>query len=140
MEKSGKSLEAEGKHCENCGKAFLFGRADRRFCNDHCRNTFNRKKAEREKIQAHENLPEIFRIIKRNYELLKKHGGNTLMGADEGVFFDKEQILQEGFNPKFFTSTTEIDGSLWRFCFERGWQMGETDFLIRDRPEQAEVQ
>lgn len=52
--------------CENCGKE-LFGRTDKRFCNDGCRNQFNREKAVREQQKAQDNLPEILKIIQKNY-------------------------------------------------------------------------
>jgi predicted nucleic acid-binding Zn ribbon protein len=49
--------------CENCGKP-LFGRTDKRFCNDNCRNTYNRQKTLLEQKKAHDNLPEISRPLK----------------------------------------------------------------------------
>ena len=53
-----------GPSCENCGKP-LFGRTDKRFCNDGCRNVFNRKKTAVLRGGDHENIPQIFRIIKK---------------------------------------------------------------------------
>lgn len=124
--------------CEHCRKP-LFGRTDKRFCNDTCRNTFNRAKAEREKIQAHENLPEIFRIIKKNYEILKKKVPNALH-ADESVFTSTGKFLDTGFNPRFFTSIhTTSNGETWYCCFECCFQIGEVYTFIKDFPEQATV-
>jgi len=37
-----KQTENPDKTCENCGKS-LYGRTDKRFCNDNCRNTYNRE-------------------------------------------------------------------------------------------------
>jgi len=131
-----KSANAEEKHCENCGKV-LFGRTDKRFCNDTCRNTFNREKHLREKVKENENLPEILRIIKRNYQILQsmRHGP-----LEEGlqVYMPVKELIKEGFNFKYFTSIYEDEDGLWRFCFERGWREVDEYFFIQDRPEQAE--
>ncbi|MCR8556923.1 DUF2116 family Zn-ribbon domain-containing protein [Mucilaginibacter sp. BJC16-A38] len=127
------------KHCENCGKE-LFGRTDKRFCNDGCRNQFNREKAAREKQKAHDNLPEIFKIIKRNYEILQ---GYSLKGLheDEAIFTDTWRLKEQGFNFKFFTSQViERDGERINCCFEFGWyeEVSSTCSMVY-RPRQAKI-
>jgi len=121
--------------CENCGKP-LFGRTDKRFCNDGCRNAFNRKKIADLRAGDHENIPEIFRIIKKNYEILKSHGS---LGQDKQFYFDAKILADEGFNFNFCTSVYEEKDTVWKFCFERGWCISGTTCFIMDRPEQAEV-
>jgi predicted nucleic acid-binding Zn ribbon protein len=111
----------EEKPCKNCGKA-LFGRTDKRFCNDTCRNAFNRNKSLREHQAVHENLPEIFKIIKRNYELLKALGPPA---SDTQVWIRNGYPEDEGINPKFFTSVYQEGDILWRFCFDYGWRIYE---------------
>ena len=49
----------------------------------------------------HENIPEIFRVIKRNYEILKAQGS---LGQDEQFYFDAKILADEGFNFNFCTS------------------------------------
>jgi predicted nucleic acid-binding Zn ribbon protein len=56
--------------CGDCGKE-IKGRSDKRFCDDTCRNNFNRKKWQAEQIPISEDALEIIRIIKKNYQLLK---------------------------------------------------------------------
>jgi len=139
MEIIEKSVKGQGKHCENCGKAFLSGRTDRRFCNDGCRNNFNRNKRAQEQIRQHENLPEIFRIIKKNYESLKENCPKAL-DHDENVFLNAKEFLKTSFNPKFFTSVhTNPNGEIWYCCFELGFRIGEEYAFIRHFPEQAIV-
>lgn len=128
---------AATKNCENCGK-LLFGRTDKRFCNDSCRNQFNREKASRDAQKAHDNLPEIFKIIKRNYEILQTHHPEKLR-PDEGMFFDIADLKDDGFNFKFFTSTGEIDGEVYKFCFDIGWLRSGDLCLLVYRPEQAKI-
>src|SRR5690606_5358857 len=57
------------KQCQQCGRP-LKGRTDKRFCNDDCRNNFNRAKRRKITDQAPDTIPEIIRIIKRNYQIL----------------------------------------------------------------------
>jgi predicted nucleic acid-binding Zn ribbon protein len=124
--------------CNQCGK-ILHGRADQRYCNDGCRNTYNRHKREQERLREHGNVPEIFRIIKKNYEILRSLHAEAI-AADETLMVPKEQLIKAGFNSKFYTSTwNDDDEATWKFCFERGWVMGETNCHIIDRQEQAAI-
>lgn len=61
--------------CENCGKP-LFDRTDKRFCNDSCRNNFNRIKHNPQKHRGQLLNPEIFQIIKNNHEILSSYNLN----------------------------------------------------------------
>lgn len=112
--------------CENCSKE-LFGRIDKRFCNDNCRNEFNRKKKQQEIQKANESMPEILKIIKKNYEILLSYGA-----IDENTEFvvSKDNLLQKGFNFRFFTSYDSINE--YHFCFERGWCDLEGTIYIKE--------
>src|SRR5260370_612040 len=119
--------------CEDCGKE-IHGRSDKRFCDDTCRNNFNRKKRQAKLVPITEDAQEIIRIIKRNYQLLKSKD----MGPDQQAFQPLSALLDKGFNPKFFTSTQVADGHLYHFCFECGFRLeGDLIFTI-ERKEQAE--
>lgn len=62
---------AQLRLCKQCEKPLL-GRSDPKFCNDSCRNNFNKSKPRPAKIDPHENQKAIFSIIKRNYDILKR--------------------------------------------------------------------
>ena len=105
--------------CENCSKP-LFGRTDKRFCNDSCRNEFNRKKRTREQIAEYENLPEIFKIIRRNHAILKTY---QLEQAEPEtmILVTRSELLGKGYHFKFFTSLhRDSTGGLWKYCFDYG--------------------
>lgn len=126
------------KTCEFC-HATLHGRTDQRFCNDTCRNTFNRQKRQAEKIHPHENAGQIIATIKRNYEILKQQMP-TLTEEKEECFCDAEVLYQTDFNDKFFTSI-HIDraGDTWYCVFERGYRIDGMYCYLKDFPEQAEL-
>jgi hypothetical protein len=123
--------------CENCGRE-LFGRTDKRFCNDGCRNQFNREKSIRGQQKKPDNLPEIFQVIKRNYGILQTYHPETL-AANESVFVETKQLTAAGFNFKFFTGTGEIDDQEYRFCFDIGWLKSGDHCLLVYRPEQVKI-
>ncbi|KRT15958.1 hypothetical protein ASU31_10645 [Pedobacter ginsenosidimutans] len=117
----------------------MHGRSDQRFCNDNCRNTYNRNKRAADKVKEHENMPEIFRIIKKNYQILKKRCDRPCE-ENESFMTDTTALIAEGFNPKFFTSiATDSTGSKWYCVFEIGFIMGVKDIFIKDFPKQAQV-
>ncbi|MBB6271841.1 hypothetical protein HDF26_002298 [Pedobacter cryoconitis] len=105
--------------CENCGKP-LFGRADKRFCNDSCRNNFNRIKHNQQKDRGQLPNPEIFQIIKHNYEILSSYKSLKL---DEGIiqFVERDELIRKGYHFKFFTSIyQDNDGRIWKYCLDYG--------------------
>lgn len=125
------------KVCEQCAKV-LHGRSDQRFCNDTCRNIFNRVKRKEEKILNHQNTPEILKIIKRNYEILKLHNKRT--PVDETLSLPTKTLLQDGLNTKFYTSKfTDHLGNEWHCIFERCYNLGKDTTFIQDFPDQAEL-
>lgn len=124
--------------CAYCQKE-LYGRSDQRFCNDNCRNTFNRQNRAQEKITEHENMPEILRIIKRNYELLKSSDRKALE-ENESIHMPVSDFKQLGIDSRFYTSTLiDSDGNTWYCIFERAYYIGDTYAYIKDFPQQAEV-
>lgn len=119
--------------CENCSKE-LFGRIDKRFCNDNCRNEFNRKKKQQEIQKANESMPEILKIIKKNYEILLSYGA---MDEDTEFVVSKENLQQKGFNFNFFTS---IDSKMeYCYCMERGWRQSDQTIFIKEDLGQARI-
>jgi predicted nucleic acid-binding Zn ribbon protein len=126
------------KSCQYCGK-ILHGRSDQRFCHDACRNNFNRKKRAAEKIREHENTPEILKIIKRNYEILKTLHREPLE-SNEGTFLPKIELSSMGFDFRFFTSTyLDKEEKTWNCLFERGYKFEDDLVVVQDFPEMAEI-
>lgn len=123
--------------CENCGKE-LYGRIDKRFCNDNCRNEFNRRKKQLEAQNQHDNLPEILKIIKNNYAILKSYG--PLEDTRSFIEVERNELVSKGFNFKFFTSTTTYHQDEYKFCFERGWtECGYHRIIIKEDLHQIKI-
>jgi len=115
------------KACLSCGKA-LHGRADKKFCNDYCRNAYNN------------NLKSVTGTVVRNINntLLKNRRIlETVLGEEEMQKGSKEKLQQQGFQFKYLTHTyTNKKGNIYSFCYEYGYLPLEHDwFLIVKRNE-----
>jgi len=129
----------EKKTCAQCDRV-LHGRSDQRFCNDDCRNTFNRHKRAEEKSFQHKHVQAIIGVIKKNYEILWKLYPGPMPWGRTGMP-NLELLLSLGFNPRFYTSSFIDDyGNTWRCVFDRCFCEAETRFEIRDFPRQAELE
>lgn len=109
-------MSPTNKTCELCKKP-LHGRIDQRFCNDTCRNNYNRTKRQHEKISPHENAGEIFKVIKSNYEVLKL-GIPGQTPEYNGVICDTHAFLGSGINTKFYTSSFKSGDHEWYCVFD----------------------
>ena len=100
------------KQCLSCGKA-LHGRADKKFCNDYCRNAFNNNL----KAATSPLVRNINNALLKNRRILE-----AAMGEEEMQKVPKEKLLQQGFQFKFMTHTyTNKKGNTYFFCYEYGY-------------------
>src|SRR5689334_4534983 len=109
------------RECLACGKA-LHGRADKKFCNDYCRNAYNNN-------LKSANSPIIRNI---NNALLKNRRVlEASLGAEEMQKITKEKLLQQGFQFKFITHTyTNKKGNTYFFCYDFGYLPLENDWYL----------
>ena len=123
--------------CLQCRKPFHGGRTDRRFCNDQCRNTYNREKRRLAALDAYEDAHErIIRSIKKNHALLKKFNPRQ-----EGWIVDWEPLYRAGFRREFFTGCETLpNGNIRYYCFEQGWlDLGEAKIELSVDLERLEI-
>ncbi len=97
--------------CKNCGDSF-HGRADKKFCSDHCRNSFNNK-ANSDSNNYVRNINNILRKNRRILEALNPNGKANV---------HKKQLEKEGFLFDYHTSIyTTKTGNVYFFCYEHGY-------------------
>ena len=75
--------------CLQCGLP-LVGRADKKYCDDGCRNTYHNARM----MDANKICRPYHRSLKQNYGVLSEH----LQAGTEVVH--KDELLMEGFDPK----------------------------------------
>ena len=98
--------------CLKCGEPFS-GRPDKKFCSESCRSSYHY-------YHSQEKQDSLYKIIdkqlKTNIRILK--GFNRAGKAT----VRKQVLLDEGFNPKYFTHYWKAgNGNVYLFCFEYGF-------------------
>ncbi|MCX2574653.1 hypothetical protein [Pedobacter sandarakinus] len=112
--------------CLDCGGP-LRGRADKKFCDDGCRNSYNnRLKSQDSLVFKRINL-----ILKKNRTLLSK------LNPDGKVKISKRKLLSAGLNFDYFTHTYQTQtGANYKFCYEYGYlELNAEEYLLVKREE-----
>jgi hypothetical protein len=118
------------KTCASCGKA-LRGRADKKFCDDYCRNNYNNHL----KAPTNNIVRNINHALSKNRRILEELWGAT---KEDTAKTTQEKLLQAGFQFKYGTHTyTNKKGAVYFFCYEYGYLPLENDwFLVVRRKEE----
>lgn len=102
---------SEKRKCQECGDV-VYGRIDKKFCNDNCRSVFNNK--------ANKITDEYFRkvntILRKNRRILE------LLNPKEKSKTTKEKLFIEGFNFYYYTNIYRTkQGKTYYFVYEHGY-------------------
>ncbi len=100
------------KRCPSCNE-IVKGRVDKIFCSPFCKSSYHYNK----NLENEDNtFVKIDKILKQNRRILKsfnKAGKSTVR---------KETLIDEGFNPKYFTHYWKgTNNNLYLFCYEYGF-------------------
>lgn len=107
------------RHCLLCQNV-LFGRSDKKFCDDHCRNEFHNEKAR--KVSSHTRP--INRILQRNRRILMQFHSKFQHKVT------RQQLSTAGFNFDYFTHIKRLkDGKSQIFCYDQGYLPIENDYF-----------
>jgi hypothetical protein len=115
-------MHANDKRCIECSKP-LKGRADKKFCDDLCRNSYNNK------LNSDSNacVRNINNILRRNRRIMEE----ALPAAEEMVKITKQRMLEKGFQFKYLTHTfTNKKGNIYYFCYEYGYLLLENEWVL----------
>jgi hypothetical protein len=105
-------IEKTLKECPECGDKII-GRADKKFCSDQCRNTYNNK-LNSDTSNTVRNINNILRKNRRILQDLNKQSGKTMVA--------KDTLLSNGLNFTYFTHMyTTKKGVIYYFCYEQGY-------------------
>lgn len=105
------------KQCEECGDEFM-GRADKRFCSDQCRSSYNNK-LNSDHSNFMRNVNNILRKNRRILAQLNPHGKSKV---------SKDRLLEQGFKFSYFTNIYKTKaGKTYWFCYDQGYLPLEND-------------
>lgn len=106
------------KTCPVCENKIL-GRADKKFCSDYCRNTYNNNlnKDSKNLVRNVNNL------LRKNYRIL-----NELNPKDK-TKTTKNRLVAKGFDFNYFTSIyVTKTGNTYYFIYDQGYLPLDNDF------------
>jgi len=110
----------EKKHCLECGDV-IYGRSDKKFCGDHCRNTFNNKLD----VNTKNLIRNTNNRLRKNYKVLvdlNKTGKTKVT---------RLRLYDRNFDFNFFTSiyTTKV-GKVYYYIYDQGYLELENDYYL----------
>lgn len=99
------------KSCLECNEPIM-GRADKKFCSDQCRNSYNNR--------ANKTDSEVYKstnaILKKNRRILAQ------LNPDGKRKVHRDMLLKEGFDFNYLTNIRITrEGKEYRFCYEQGY-------------------
>lgn len=110
----------EEKQCLECEKP-VFGRTDKKFCSDACRNAFNN----RENAATSKFMRRVNNTLTRNRRILIE------LNPDGKKKTHRDKLLKKGFDFDFHTSTyTTKSGDIYHFCYEQGYLLLDEGFVL----------
>lgn len=105
--------------CPECQEE-IKGRADKKFCSDDCRSSFNN----RMNGNANNLMRNINNILRKNRRILHE------LNPDGKAKVHREELLQRGFKFNYFTNTYHTKaGKAYHFCYDYGYLDIDHDFF-----------
>jgi hypothetical protein len=117
------------KTCLQCGKV-IRGRADKKFCDDYCRNIHNNHL----KAQSNNYMRNVNHALGKNRRILQ----GLIPSGEEMVRTTKEKLLNRGFLFRYITHLyTSRNGNTYYYCYDHGYLPLDNDryLIVRRREE-----
>ncbi len=117
----------EKRTCIECGESFN-GRADKKFCSDMCRNSYNNKL----NSDTNNYVRTINNILRKNRRIMQD------LLPEETAKVSHQKLTDKGFNFNHYTGViTTKTGKGYVFCYEYGYLPIENNYflLVKRKPE-----
>lgn len=108
-----KKRERHLSKCLECGETISYGRPDKKFCSEECKNKHHNLQSRISKTLK----KKVLSVLEKNYEVLEHliHSGVDAVWLSE--------VLAMGFQPEYFTSYKKIGKRGHYKCFDIGYVM-----------------
>jgi hypothetical protein len=119
------------KYCIDCGES-LSGRADKKFCSDICRNSFNNKL----NSDTNNYVRNINNVLRKNRRILGE------LNPKDKTTVHVDKLTEKGFMFSFYTHIyTTRKGDHYYFCYEHGYIQHSNNLvtIVTRRPEGDKV-
>ena len=108
------------KICLECGEKLL-GRADKKYCNDHCRNAYNNKRNK----DSNNLVRTVNNRLRRNYRILQK------LNPSGKTRTNRNTLVERGFDFDHITHIyTTQKGSVYYFVYDLGYLPLDNDYYM----------
>lgn len=114
-------IQQEVKYCTYCDKQLRFGRSDKKFCNDFCRNTHHYEINRSTSTLVHA----INLNLRRNRKILQSFLPATLAKTE----VERDSVLVYGFNFMYFTHMKIMSDITYYFCYDFGYHIISRDTI-----------
>ena|SRR5690242_14599369 len=112
----------EQRLCLDCGSK-IRGRADKKFCNDQCRNNYNNY----QNSDANSNVRNINNMLRKNRRILEE----LVAGKEGKTTASLKKLTDKGYNFTYHTHTyTTKAGTVYFFCYEYGYLPLEANYYM----------
>lgn len=106
--------------CLQCNQT-LFGRKDKKYCNDFCRNSYNNN-LNRDKVEIIRNINNRLRKNNRILKSLLEEGTRTV---------DKHELSLRNFDFRYITNVDESKNGTIFYVYDVGYQkLNEENYLL----------
>lgn len=106
--------------CPECQRP-IFGRSDKKFCSDACRNSFNN----RANSDASNLVRNVNNTLRKNRRILLAHNPSGK------AKIHRDKLLKAGFDFDYFTNTyITKSGQEYRYCYEQGYLNLDERFVL----------
>ena len=113
---------AETKICLNC-KERIHGRADKKFCNDYCRNTHHNLA----NSDSNNYIRNINYCLRKNRRILE----SLLLPASQIAKTSRQTLQNKGFSFNHFTHVhTNKKRAKYLFCYDYGYRIFKKEQII----------
>ncbi|MDR2236926.1 MAG: hypothetical protein LBE92_12465 [Chryseobacterium sp.] len=107
-------------NCLECGEKII-GRADKKFCNDACRNAYNNKQNK----DSNNLMRNVNNKLRKNYRILVE------FNTEGKAKIARSKLDALGFDFDFFTNLKVYkNGAEYRFIYDYGYKFLEDDFIL----------
>lgn len=109
------------KICTECHSA-IYGRIDKRFCDDACRNSYNN----RLNREQHKLTQAINTILRKNRRILEE-----LLGEEKMTKIERADLLNAGYNIKYQTHLVQNNkGKIYTFVYNYGFLELKNNYVL----------
>ncbi|MBL7871044.1 MAG: hypothetical protein JNM78_05500 [Cyclobacteriaceae bacterium] len=108
------------KVCLECGDKII-GRADKKFCSDQCRVSYNNKLNRDETVY----MKNVTNILRKNRRILLE------LNPSGKARVNRDKMNEKGFDFTYFTSQYKTkEGAIYNFCFEHGYLALDNNWFL----------